>query len=239
MEEKKIKYSTMMQSYFEKKKEYPGCIMFFRLGDFYEMFFEDAEVASSILNITLTSRDCGSGQKAPMCGIPYHAAESYITKLTDAGKKVAICEQLSEPVKGKIVDRDVVRVVTPGTVMEEIKLSDSKNNFIASVSSERMGIVGLSWIDLSTGEFYLQQFTGDDAFSKLSDVLVSILPSEIIADRNSSFTSAELQCVKMNTVPNFSYYTNDKLSTPTAGKSRFRVEIITKSPFGQQGGRSG
>lgn len=203
---KEKKLSAMMQRYWDKKKEYPDTIMFYRLGDFYEMFFDDAKLASQALDITLTARDCGLEERAPMCGIPYHAAENYITKLTELGYKVAICEQLSEPVKGQIVERDVVRVVTPGTVMEESQLLTKRNNFIAAVSSERSTIVGLSWLDLSTGEFYVQQFTGDDAFSKLSDVLVSIMPSEIIADKNSCFESVNLQCVKMDAVPNFYNY---------------------------------
>lgn len=203
---KEKKLSAMMQRYWDKKQEYPDAILFYRLGDFYEMFFDDAKKASQALDITLTGRDCGLGERAPMCGIPYHAAESYITKLTELGYKVAICEQLSEPVKGQIVDRDVVRVVTPGTIMEECQLMTKRNNFIAAISSERPTVVGLSWIDLSTGEFYAQQFTGDDAFSKLSDVLVSIMPSEIIADKNSCFESANLQCTKMNAVPNFFNY---------------------------------
>ena len=200
----KSKLSTMMRSYLDKKEQYPDTIMFFRLGDFYEMFFEDAEKASKLLNITLTSRDCGAGQKAPMCGVPYHAAGTYIAKLTDLGLKVAICEQLTEPVKGQLVERDVVQIVTPGTIMEENQLTAQKNNFIAAVSAERPSIVGLSWIDLTTGEFYLQQFTGDDAFTKLGDVLVSINPSEIIADKKSCLESTNLQCIKMGVIPHFS-----------------------------------
>ena len=200
---KEKKLSAMMQHYCDKKREYPDSILFYRLGDFYEMFFEDAKTASQALDITLTGRDCGLDERAPMCGIPYHAADNYIAKLTDMGYKVAICEQLSEPIKGQMVERDVIRVVTPGTVMEDSQLMHKRNNFIASVSSERPTIVGLSWIDLSTGEFYVQQFTGDNAFAQLSDVLVSIGPSEIIADKNSCFESVNLQCLKMCAVPNF------------------------------------
>ena len=215
-------YSKMMYKYLEKKEQYPDTIMFYRLGDFYEMFFEDAIRASKILDITLTSRDCGSGQKAPMCGVPYHAAETYITKLTDCGLKVAICEQLSEPQKGQIVERDVVRIVTPGTVMEEEKLLHKQNNFIASVSSERASVIGLSWIDLSTGEFYAQQFTGDDAFTKLSDTLSSIAPSEVIADKNSCLQSTNLQCMKMGSVPNFSSFRDSAFEYDEAKKALLR-----------------
>ena len=204
---KEPKLSAMMQKYKEKKAEYPDCIMFYRLGDFYEMFFEDAILASKLLEITLTGRDCGLEERAPMCGVPYHAADIYIAKLTDLGYKVAICEQLGQN-GGKLFERDVVRIVTPGTVMDETQLAMKKNFFIAGVSSESTNIVGLSWIDLSTGEFYVQQFTGEDAFSKLSDTLVSIMPREIIADNNSCFYSSSLQCVKMGVVPTFSNFDN-------------------------------
>jgi len=202
---KEPKLSAMMQKYKEKKAEYPDCIMFYRLGDFYEMFFEDAILASKLLEITLTGRDCGLDERAPMCGVPYHAADLYISKLTDLGYKVAICEQLGQN-GGKLFERDVVRIVTPGTMMDEAQLSTNKNYFIAGVSSENTNIVGLSWIDLSTGEFYIQQFSGEDAFSKLSDTLVSIMPREIIADKNSYFFSSNLQCIKLGVVPAFSNF---------------------------------
>ncbi len=207
---KEPKLSAMMTKYKQKKAEYPDCILFYRLGDFYEMFFEDAILASKLLEITLTGRDCGLEKRAPMCGIPYHAADLYISKLTDQGYKVAICEQLGQT-NGKMFERDVVRIVTPGTVMEEGQLSKT-NNFIAAVSSEQTNIVGLSWIDLSTGEFYIQQFSGEDAFSKLSDSLVGISPREIVADKNSCFYSTNLQCVKMGVVPNFESFDEDKFN---------------------------
>jgi len=125
------KVTPMMAQYKEIKAKYSDCILFFRLGDFYEMFFEDALLASEILNIVLTSRNKGDG-KAPMCGIPYHAASQYISKLTNAGKKVAICEQVSDPKEPGLVKRDVVRVVTPGTTLDDRILETKSNNFIAS-----------------------------------------------------------------------------------------------------------
>ena len=112
-------FSPMMQKYLETKEQYKDCILFYRLGDFYEMFFDDAILASRELEITLTGKDCGQEERAPMAGVPYHAAEIYISKLVSKGYKVAICEQLSEPKPGQIVDRDIVRVITPGTIMEE------------------------------------------------------------------------------------------------------------------------
>ena len=198
------KYSKMIQKYLETKAQYPDCIVFYRLGDFYEMFFEDAENVSSLLGLTLTARDCGYGQKAPMCGVPQHTVYTYISRLTKLNYKVALCEQLGEPTSNNTpMDRGVVRVITPGTVMEETSLEQDKNNFIASVSAERETTVGLAWIDMSTGAFFMQQFVGENAFDRLSDALAGILPSEIIADELSCNKSLQLPCVRMSVVPNF------------------------------------
>ena len=134
--------SPMMKRYFQIKANYPDCLLFFRLGDFYEMFFDDAETASRVLDLTLTGRDCGlKDSRAPMCGVPYHAVDNYVRKLIDAGFRVAICEQLSDPATSKgLVDRDVVRVITPGTVMEEQILDERSTNYLASVfSGDRQG----------------------------------------------------------------------------------------------------
>ena len=132
MEVVKEKLSPMMQQYYAIKEQHADCIVFYRRGDFYEMFFDDAIVASEILELTLTGRDCGQAERAPMCGIPYHACDGYIAKLIAAGKKVAIVEQLSDPNnKNKasdIVERGIIRIVTPGTVVEEDCLNDEKNN---------------------------------------------------------------------------------------------------------------
>lgn len=199
-----IKYSKMIQKYLETKREYPDCILFYRLGDFYEMFFEDAEHVSSLLGLTLTARDCGSGQKAPMCGVPYHAAHTYVSRLTKLNHKVAICEQLGEASSPNApMERGVVRIITPGTIMDETALEQNKNNFIVSVSAQREGVVGLAWMDITTGEFNVQQFTGDDAFTHLSDTLAGIGPSEIIADELSFLASEKLACVRMGVVPTF------------------------------------
>ena len=120
---KEQKLSPMMAQYFEIKKNYPGVILFFRLGDFYEMFFDDAKIASKVLDLVLTGKDCGQGERAPMCGVPFHSSDSYIAKLVSYGYKVAICEQTEDPAKAKgLVKRDVVRVITPGTVIETIYL---------------------------------------------------------------------------------------------------------------------
>ena len=127
-------YSPMMRHYLQTKEKYNDCILFYRLGDFYEMFFDDAINVSKELELTLTGKDCGQEERAPMCGIPYHAAEGYIAKLIEKGYKVAICEQLEDPKQAKgIVKRDVIKVVTPGTVVESSLLEEKKNNYIMAI----------------------------------------------------------------------------------------------------------
>ena len=123
----------MMQHYYRVKEQYKDCILFYRLGDFYEMFFEDAIKASALLELTLTGRDCGLSERAPMCGVPYHAADFYIAKLVSKGEKVAICEQLSEPNGKNLVSRDVIRIITAGTVTNNELIDDKKNNFLCAV----------------------------------------------------------------------------------------------------------
>lgn len=171
--------SPMMQQYFEIKKEYPDAILFFRLGDFYEMFFDDALTASRELELTLTGRDCGLSERAPMCGVPYHAVETYLDRLIEKGYKVAICEQMEDPALAKgLVQRDVIRVVTPGTVIESGMLDERSNNFLLSVcfSGEK---AGLAFADVSTGEFFVHQV--EDAGRTLADEVTRISPVEIIA----------------------------------------------------------
>ena len=126
----KMDLSPMMKHYLQVKENYKDCVLFYRLGDFYEMFFDDAIKVSSLLELTLTGRDCGLEERAPMCGIPFHAADSYIAKLVSLGEKVAICEQLTTPKKGELVQRDVIKVVTAGTVTNNELIDDKSNNFI-------------------------------------------------------------------------------------------------------------
>lgn len=176
-------FSPMMKQYFEMKEKYPNTILFFRLGDFYEMFFNDAKTVSQELELTLTGRECGQEERAPMCGVPFHSAESYIARLVEKGYKVAICEQLEDPklVKG-LVKRDIVRVITPGTVLENSMLDETKNNYICSLCYED-GAVGLSFADISTGELYADQIESGD-ISALTHLLMNRLarymPSEIL-----------------------------------------------------------
>ena len=145
-------YTPMMEQYLKIKKEYEHCLLFFRLGDFYELFFGDAVTASKELEIALTGKSCGAEEKAPMCGIPFHSADSYISKLIEKGYRVAVCEQTEDPKKSKtLVKREVIRVITPGTVLDSNILEEGKNNYIACIY-EGKGF-GFSVCDISTGEF--------------------------------------------------------------------------------------
>lgn len=165
--------SPMMEHYLAMKEKYKDCVLFYRLGDFYEMFFDDAVRVSKLLDLVLTGRDCGLKERAPMCGIPYHAADGYIAKLVSMGERVAICEQLSEPGAGKIVERDVIRIVSAGTVTEESQLDERRNNFIACVCKLDGGYA-LAWADITTGEFNVsEEDTKDAALSSLVNVSVA------------------------------------------------------------------
>lgn len=174
------KLSPMMQQYLKIKDENKDSILFFRLGDFYEMFFDDAKLASKELELTLTGRDCGLKERAPMCGVPYHSCESYIARLVQKGYKVAICEQMEDPSKAKsIVQRDIVRVVTPGTVIESSMLDESRNNYICCIYAEKKNIA-MCFCDISTGELYATGFTGKDFIEKIKSQLSGYNPREIL-----------------------------------------------------------
>ncbi|HZK00628.1 MAG TPA: DNA mismatch repair protein MutS, partial [Tissierellaceae bacterium] len=176
--------TPMMQQYMSIKKKYPDAILFFRLGDFYEMFFEDAILASKELEITLTQRDAGMEEKAPMCGVPHHVADTYVSKLVSKGYKVAICEQLEDPALAKgIVKRDVIRVVTPGTITDTNVLEEKKNNYLVSIYLDDFG-VGISYADNSTGEIYTTEYSSslENNYRFIIDELGKILPSEIICN---------------------------------------------------------
>lgn len=175
-------FSPMMKHYLEIKEKYKDAIVFYRLGDFYEMFFEDAKTASRELEITLTGRDCGQEERAPMCGVPFHAAENYISKLIQKGYKVAICEQLEDPKTAKgIVKRDVIRVVTPGTVIETSMLDENKNNFIMAIFKKGL-YFGIAVCDVSTGDFYATKIIENNNFSILLDEISKYNPAEIITN---------------------------------------------------------
>ena len=177
-------FTPMMRQYFEIKKQYPDTILMFRLGDFYEMFFEDAKTASEELELVLTGRDCGQEERAPMCGVPYHSCDSYIARLVSKGYKVAICEQMEDPALAKgIVKRDVTRVITPGTVIENTMLDESKNNFLACVYYEGKN-AGLCFCDVSTGSIHATAFSGKTRTKKVIDELGRFSPSEVIINSN-------------------------------------------------------
>ena len=172
--------SPMMQQYLNLKAKYQDCILFFRLGDFYEMFFDDAKTAARELELTLTGKICGLPERAPMCGVPFHACNTYVEKLISKGYKVAICEQLEDPALAKgLVERDVIRVITPGTVIEPAMLDERTNNFLLSVcfSADR---AGLALADVSTGEFWVHEIKGPE--SNLTDEIARIQPNEIICN---------------------------------------------------------
>ena len=184
----RTKLSPMMRHYLETKDAYPDCVLFYRLGDFYEMFFDDAVNISRELELTLTGKDCGLEERAPMCGIPYHAAEVYIARLIEKGFKVAICEQVQDPKLAKgLVERKVIRVVTPGTSIEDNSLKEDKHNYIMSFSAPvNKGNYGIAVSDISTGEFVC---TSVNSISKVFDEINKFQPSEIIYTENSDWVN--------------------------------------------------
>ena len=185
--------TPMMQQYMETKKQYPDCILFYRLGDFYEMFFEDAVTVSRELEIVLTGKNCGLEERAPMCGVPYHAVESYLNRLVSKGYKVAICEQVEDPKQAKgIVKREVVRIVTPGTNLNVQALDETKNNYIMCIVyiADRYG---LSVADVSTGDYFVTEL---DSGKKLLDEIAKFSPSEIICNEPFYMSGMDLEDLK-------------------------------------------
>ncbi|MGI6722127.1 MAG: DNA mismatch repair protein MutS [Anaerovoracaceae bacterium] len=177
--------SPMMQQYMDIKKEHEDCILFFRLGDFYEMFFDDAVKASRELELTLTGKNCGLEERAPMCGVPYHSADSYISKLIEKGIKVAICEQVEDPATTKgLVKREVVQIVTPGTITNGNMLKEKENNYLASAFVSKKAI-GFAYCDISTGEMNVTEFSGLSAAETLLNELVRINAREIIINESA------------------------------------------------------
>ena len=189
-------YSPMMQRYLETKKEYEDCILFYRLGDFYEMFFDDAITASRELELTLTGKMCGMEERAPMCGVPYHAAETYISRLIEKGHKVAICEQLQDPKEAKgIVERGVIRVVTPGTLIETNLLDEKRNNYIMSIYKNGV-YFGVAVCDISTGEVMATEIKENYNFAKLLDEISRYSPAEIIVNNLMYEAKSDINIIK-------------------------------------------
>ena len=213
--------TPMMQCYLDTKEKYKDCILFYRLGDFYEMFFDDAITASKELELTLTGKDCGLEERAPMCGIPHHAKDTYITKLVEKGYKVAICEQLEDPKYAKgIVKRDVVKIVTPGTITDLTMLDEKKNNYIASIYMDKKECA-ISFCDVSTGEFFISSIGGVDVNTKILNEISRIAPSEVILSdvtrQNSIFFREFNKIFNIYT----SSYNNDE-------KNKFLDDIVQK-----------
>lgn len=222
----------MMKQYFKIKEENKDSILFYRLGDFYEMFYDDAKIASRELELTLTGRDCGQEERAPMCGVPFHSCEAYIARLVAKGYKVAICEQTEDPKTAKgLVKRDIIRVITPGTVMEQSMLDESKNNYICSLYAENKTI-GLCFCDISTGELYATEIKGKDSLNILANQLTSYSPREILIGGD---------VVKIKSLPAF---IKSKLSAGVEmledEKYNFDICLVTlRERFGDEVGKLG
>lgn len=191
----------MMRAYVETKLEHPDCILFYRLGDFYEMFFDDAIEVSALLELTLTGKDCGLDEgRAPMCGVPYHAADQYIAKLVALGKKVAVCEQTENPLNKKLMTRNVVKIVTAGTVTEDETLDADSNNFIACVyCGKSKGAV--AWCDITTGRFVTRKCLTTDGAASVLDALVRISPVEIICNKTFGDLASSSPLIKHSVIP--------------------------------------
>ena len=201
---KSEKLSPMMVQYLATKEQYSDCILFYRLGDFYEMFYDDAVIASKELDLTLTGKDCGTSNRAPMCGIPYHAYESYAQKLIERGYKVAICEQMEELGK-KLVRRDVVRIITPGTVIDSSMLNESTNSYMMCIYKDK-NTISYAYSDISTGELNVGEYTGKNFKNYINDQIVRVMPSEIICNSEMKEISDELPSVQSNDKFKFNIY---------------------------------
>ena len=196
-----MEVTPMMQKYLETKKEYPDCILFYRLGDFYEMFYEDAITASKELELTLTGKSCGLEERAPMCGVPYHAVEGYLNRLVSKGYKVAICEQVEDPKLAKgLVKREVVRIVTPGTNLNTQSMDETRNNYLMSIAYFQ-GKIGISIADVTTGDYYLTEVEDN---KKLLDEIMKYHPSEIIC--NDAFTVSGMDLADLKDRLNIAIY---------------------------------
>ncbi len=219
-------YTPMMQQYLQTKKEYPDCILFYRLGDFYEMFFEDAKTVSKELELTLTGKNCGMEERAPMCGVPFHAVDTYLTRLVQKGYKVAICEQVEDPKEAKgIVKREVIRVVTPGTNTDPASMDESKNHYLMCVVylDDKYGI---SFADVSTGDYFVTEV---DSERKMLDELHKIQPVELICNEALMISGVDLNDLKerlgITISPLASWYFADDLCEKTL-KDHFKAATL-------------
>ncbi len=230
--------TPMMQQYMEIKEKYKDCILFFRLGDFYEMFFEDAILASKEMEVTLTGKSCGLEERAPMCGVPFHSADTYIAKLVEKGHKVAICEQVEDPALAKgIVKREVIQVVTPGTVVSQTMLNEKENNYLASIYLDGF-YAGLAFCDISTGEISTTEFHRETAKEMLLNELVKLKAKEVLVNEAVLFEEFD-QEIKTTadayiTVLNSSYYseaTSQKRILSQFGVSSLKGIGLSEQPY--------
>ena len=235
---KQKKPSEMMQHYLAIKEKYKDCLVFYRLGDFYEMFYDDAIKASQILDLTLTARDSGLEERAPMCGVPYHAVDTYIAKLVERGEKVAICEQLSDPkAGGGLVERDVVRIVSAGTLVEDTLLDETKNNYIACVSKTEESIA-VAWADITTGEFFVTEFKGEGEkqLTEAVSLLLRYSVAEVICNDDMALVSKNIKEIKHGALPPFSCYVPWAFNVKHAEKTLLtQFNAATLAPYGIAG----
>ena len=233
MEKKEKDYSPMMQKYLQTKEGYKDCLLLYRLGDFYEMFFDDAKIASKALDIALTGRNCGKDERAPMCGVPYHALDAYVAKLLEKGYKVAICDQMTEPKPGQIVDRQVTRVITPGTIIESEILEGKTNNYILCLFKKDLSIGG-AFCDVSTGEFKVFEYV-ENSNIKLLDLLSRIRPSEIICNEEMYEFSVGNKDIKLlDFLPNFYKLESPNFEEKMCGetiKKQFNLSSLSGHDF--------
>lgn len=233
------KLTPMMQQYMDIKEDYQDSILLFRLGDFYEMFFDDAILASRELEITLTQRGVGLKEKAPMCGVPHHVVDNYISKLIQKGYKVAICEQIEDPRDAKgIVKRDVVRVITPGTVTDQNLLDEKSNNFLASIFLDDNGF-GLAYVDNSTGEIYTSEImkASEEGLTSLIDELGKISPAEIVCNRNLAENKDLIAIIKNTINPYMNVYDNEEINISELNKlisKQFGEDNIGELPIREE-----
>ena len=221
--------SPMIKNYIKTKLDNQDAIIFYRLGDFYEFFFDDAVEMSKVLDLTLTGKDCGLEERAPMCGIPYHAADGYINKLISLGYKVAICEQTSDVTDKKsykdLVTRDIVRIITPGTIVDETILNEKQNNYLASIY-DYDNKIGFSCLEISTGEFKTLELKGENRYKDLNDILVRVLPSEVLCFMDKSIET-KLPVRQLELIPKFSYDRPDYFDKDLA-------DITMQNQFGKE-----
>ncbi len=224
--------SPMMKHYLTVKEEYKDCIVFYRLGDFYEMFFDDAIKVSKLLDLTLTGRNCGLKERAPMCGVPFHAADLYISKLLSFGEKVAICEQTTAPNGKELVSREVVKIATAGTITNNELINEKNNNFLACIYLKKDAIA-LAWADITTGEFVVRNFKGENSASELLDTLVRISPVEIICNDECCDNFGDMPLVKHGVLPKFNAFTQSEFNFNNATNAlKKHFNILNFNAFG-------